>query len=186
MKCCEVSLRIIRGFLRVIDTLSYWTGGVIRWLGVAIIVTIFYEVVARYVFNAPTFWSYDMAYFLGASYMMLAGCYVTLVKGHVRIDALFARFPRKLQLWIDTVLTVVMFFPLWIMVTPRAWKAFIKAWTIGETSSITRWYAPLWPVRLIIALGLTLLLLAGISWFIKTIYELRTGKELRSGMEESR
>lgn len=164
--------------------MSYWTGRISSWLAVALILTIFYEVVSRYFFNAPTIWAFDMAYYLGGSFIVLGACYVTLVKGHVRIDVLSMRFPRKVQLWIDTIFTVVLFLPLWGFVIYRAWKMFIIAVERGQKSDLTYWYPPIWPLRLTIALGLTLLVLAGVSWLIKSVYELRRGKELGTGLEE--
>lgn len=177
-------MRVILCILQALDLSSYWAGRIFSWLCLAIILVIFYEVISRYFFNAPTFWGYDIAFYLGASFLVLGVCYVTLVKGHVRIDVLSMRFPRKLRLWIDIVFTVVLFLPLWGIVTQRGWKMFIIAWTRGQTSDLGYWYPPLWPVRLTVAVGLTLLLIAGISWLIKTIYELRTGKEVQTGLEK--
>ena len=173
----------MRGLVKAIDMSSYWTGRICSWLVVAIILVIFYEVVSRYFFNEPTLWSYDMAYYLGGSFLVLGACYVMLVGGNVRIDPFYAKFPRKVQLWIDIIFTVGIFLPLWGIVTPRAWKMLIIAVERGQRASVGYWYPILWPIRLTIALGLTLLLIAGISWLIKLIYELRTGKELRTGYE---
>ncbi|MFC1992182.1 TRAP transporter small permease subunit [Chloroflexota bacterium] len=176
-------MRIIRNILYGLDLSSYWTGRIFSWLAIAIIVNIFYEVIARYFFDAPTLWGYDMAYYLGGSFITLGACYVTLVKRHVRIDVFYMRFPRKIQLWIDTIFTVVFFSPLWVALTYISWKRFAIAVKSGELSIVGFWYPPLWPIRLTVALGMTLFVIAGISWLIKTIYELRTGSEIQTGLE---
>lgn len=174
---------IIRTLVRGLDLLSYWSGRVFCWLVVAIIVSISYEVVARYFFNAPTFWSYDMAYYLGGSFLLLGACYVTLVKGHVRIDVFSMRFPPKLRLWIEIIFTLIFFMPLWGFLIKFSWSKFALAWKIGELSDVGFWMPIIWPIRLTVALGITLLFLANISWLIKCIYELKTGNELHVGLE---
>ena len=51
----------MRAFLRIVDTLSEWAGHLAAWLyfGIGFIVT--YEVIMRYMFNAPTIWVDDVA-----------------------------------------------------------------------------------------------------------------------------
>ena len=176
-------MRVIRGLVRACDLTSYWTSRTASWIVLAIIFAIAYEVVTRYFFRYANFWAYDTAWYLGATFIVLGGCYVTLVSGHVRIDVLSTRFPRKLRLWIEVIFIVIFFMPLWSILTKKGWELFHRAVEKGEVSELTYWWPPLWPVRLTVALGLTLLLIAGVSWLIKTIYELRTGKELRSGLE---
>jgi TRAP-type mannitol/chloroaromatic compound transport system permease small subunit len=69
------------------------------------------------------------------------------------------------------------------MMTHQGWRLLVRAIERKEVSELSYWWPPLWPVRLTVALGITFLLIAAISWIIKCIYELRTGKELKSGLE---
>ena len=72
--------------IRWIDTCSLWIGRVVCVLTVPLFTIMIYEVVARYVFTAPTVWVYDMSRFLyGALFMLGAG--YALSKGiHIRAD----------------------------------------------------------------------------------------------------
>ncbi len=50
-----------------------------------------WEVVARYCFNAPTVWAYDMTFMLYGTFFMLGSAYTLLRGGHIRTDSLYAQ-----------------------------------------------------------------------------------------------
>ena len=52
----------INRYLRFQDGLSDWVGRVTAWLTLGIIGVLLYEVVARYVLNAPTVWGLFFAF----------------------------------------------------------------------------------------------------------------------------
>ena len=92
--------------IRWIDTCSLWIGRVVCVLTVPLFTIMIYEVVARYVFTAPTVWVYDMSRFLyGALFMLGAG--YALSKGiHIRADFIYRNFPVKMQGMIDASLFI--------------------------------------------------------------------------------
>ena len=47
-----------------IDLFSKWTGNIVCWIAVPLVLTMVYEVLARKLFTAPTMWAYDMSRFL--------------------------------------------------------------------------------------------------------------------------
>ena len=48
----------------LIDTFSKWTGNIVCWILMPLILAMTYEVFARKLFLAPTIWAYDMSRFL--------------------------------------------------------------------------------------------------------------------------
>lgn len=48
-----------------------------------------YEVVARYLFRAPTPWAFDLSYMLYGTIFMMAGAYTLSRDGHVRGDFIY-------------------------------------------------------------------------------------------------
>ncbi|MDP6577305.1 MAG: TRAP transporter small permease subunit [Dehalococcoidales bacterium] len=166
------------GILKGLDYLVDRTGRVMAWLVVLIILTMTYEVVSRYVFDAPTFWSFDITYMLGAVLFLFSAPSVLLHRGHVRVDLFYARFSTKLKTLIDVVLTPLLFFPALGILTQQAWRAAFRALEVGETSMFGIWEPTTIPLRFAIALGFSLLSLAGICWFLRGILLLSTRKEL--------
>ena len=72
--------------IRVIDTFTDLTGSLIAWLSVPLVVAVAYEVFARYLFNAPTIWSFDLTYMLYGALFMLGAAYALHKGAHIRTD----------------------------------------------------------------------------------------------------
>ena len=57
-----------------IDLFNLRVGQIACWLTVPVFASMFYEVIARHFFNAPTMWAYDISrMFAGAMFMLGAG-----------------------------------------------------------------------------------------------------------------
>lgn len=86
------------------DLASTWLDRAIVWLGkklslIFAIVAIIgcYEVVRRYVFNAPTFWVHETATFLGASLFIFGGLYAFATDKHVRVVLIYDHLSERGQ-----------------------------------------------------------------------------------------
>lgn len=61
----------------------------LSWGFLAIVLMMTYEVVARYGFNAPTFWAHEIAGILAAIAFIFGGAYCMADRAHLRIDFLY-------------------------------------------------------------------------------------------------
>ncbi len=163
--------------MKAINQFTERVGMVVSYISVALIVVISYEVGARYIFNAPTFWSYDLSYMIGGGFWVLSAAYAILHNTNVRVDVIYVRLHRKWQLVLDTVLTVLFFFPMWIVILRGS---VIHTWTaivLNERSSIGHWAPSMIPFRLVGLLAVILILIQGVSWFVTNIRGLASGEE---------
>ena len=79
----------MRGFVRAIDTVSRFFGAISAVLVITLVVLMLYDVVLRYVMNAPTTWGNDMnTWLMGASFV-LSIAYAMSTDSHVRVDLLY-------------------------------------------------------------------------------------------------
>ena len=164
--------------VRLIDGFTDATGNAIAWLNVPLVLVVSYEVIARYAFDAPTIWSFDLTYMLYGTIFMLGAAY-TLHKGaHIRTDFFFERWSVRTRGWIDSIAYVVFFFPALIILLSVSGSEGWYAFEIGETSEQTPWRPILWPFKMVVPLACFLLLIQGVSETIKSIYAARTGTEL--------
>jgi TRAP-type mannitol/chloroaromatic compound transport system permease small subunit len=164
--------------VRVIDKFTDTTGTWIAWLNVPLVAVVAWEVIARYAFNAPTIWSFDLTYMLYGTIFML-GCAYALHKGaHIRTDFFFEKWSVRTKGWIDSVAYLVFFFPsiftFLVVSGGEGWYAY----EIGETSEQTPWRPILWPFKMVVPLACLLLLIQGVSETIKSVWAARTGIEL--------
>ena len=171
-----VSLHI--RIVRAIDKFTDFTGTLVAWLNVLLVLVVSYEVISRYAFGAPTAWSFDLTYMLYSTIFMLGAAYALHKGAHVRTDFFFENWSIRTQGTIDSVAYIVFFFPslfVFLIVSGHeAWYAF----DIGETSEQTTWRPILWPFKAVVPLTCLLLLIQGLSETIKSVYAARTGIEL--------
>lgn len=165
-------------FVRAIDRFTDATGTLIAWLNVPLMAVVVYEVAARYLFGAPTTWSFDLTYMLYGAVFMLGAAYALHKGAHIRTDFFFERWSVRTRGAIDAIAYIVFFFPslaLFLIVSGgEAWYAF----EIGETSEQTPWRPILWPYKAVIPLTCLLLMIQGISETMKSLYAARRGVEL--------
>jgi TRAP-type mannitol/chloroaromatic compound transport system permease small subunit len=164
--------------IKVVDTFSEWSGKAVAWLILPLVGSLTYEAFARYLFNAPTLWAFDVSYMLYAALFML-GAHYTLLKGaHIRTDMLWEKFSPRTKGRIDAIAYIFFFFPAMILLlyasVDEAWHAF----QMGELSEQTAWRPILWPFKAIVPVTSLLLLVQGVSELLKSLYAARTGQFL--------
>jgi TRAP-type mannitol/chloroaromatic compound transport system permease small subunit len=164
--------------VRIIDKFTDATGTLVAWLNVPLVLAVTYEVFMRYLFNAPTIWSYDVAYMLYGTIFMLGSAYALHKGAHIRTDFFFEKWSIRTKGWIDTIAYVVFFFPGIFLFLVVSWSEGVYAFSIGETSEQTPWRPILWPFKMVVPLACFLLLVQGISETIKSVWAARTGIEL--------
>lgn len=164
--------------VRAIDAISEWSGRLFAWLVIPLMCGTTYEVIARYVFNAPTIWAYDMAYMLYGSHFMLGAAYTLLKGGHIRTDIFYQNWSPRRQGLVDALLYLLLFFPgmfffLWMGAQEAA-----HSWAIGERSDASPWRPVVYPLKAALPLGALLLLIQGVSEFIKSLHLALRGRPL--------
>ena len=73
---------------------------------IAVVVTI-YDVVRDVLFSAPTVWVYDVVTTAIAVAFLIGGSYALARREHIRITALYDRYPRRIQLSLDIVTSIL-------------------------------------------------------------------------------
>jgi TRAP-type mannitol/chloroaromatic compound transport system permease small subunit len=164
--------------IRAIDKFTDNTGTLIAWLNLPLVLAVTYEVFARYLFNAPTEWAFDITYMLYSTIFMLGSAYALHKGAHIRTDFLFEHWSVRTRGLIDSIAYLVFFFPSLIVFFVVSWNEGWYAFTIGETSEQTPWRPILWPFKMVVPLTCLLLMIQGISETIKSFYGAKTGIEL--------
>ena len=165
-------------FVRMIDKFSDTTGTWVAWLNVPLVLAVSYEVIARYIFNAPTIWSFDVTYMLYGTVFMLGSAFALHKGAHIRTDFFYDKWTPRTKGWVDSVSYIALFFPalivFFVVSANEAWYAF----SISETSEQTPWRPILWPYKMVIPLAVLLLLIQGVSETIQSVWAARPGIEL--------
>jgi TRAP-type mannitol/chloroaromatic compound transport system permease small subunit len=158
--------------VRVIDSISEYSGLVIRWLCLALVLVLCFEVTARYVFNAPTMWASDSASMMGGAIAAVGWAYTHRHGGHVRVDVFYNHLSSRGQAILDITLSLIFFFPLILALAYISWDRMWFAWEMGEVMARSNWYPITGPIRTLVVLGLCLFALQGVAQFIRDIHRL--------------
>ncbi len=176
-------MSVLDRLLAAIDFVSEWSGKAIGYLLLPIIGVMVFEVVSRYVFNAPTIWSTDVVIFLGGTLFIIGGSYTHYVRGHISVDNLYVMLPPRWQ----TVTRVVLHFPLFALyIGVLLWEGTEMAWDslIENEHTGSLWNPVVWPFKLMVPLGALLILLQGVAQFVRDVLALVTGEDLAAGPAE--
>jgi TRAP-type mannitol/chloroaromatic compound transport system permease small subunit len=161
--------------IRVLDFISAWSGKIVSWLVLVFTLVLGYEIVMRYVFNAPTKWAFDISYMLGGSYFWLGEGYTYLKKKHVRIDIFYRNFSARKKAIVDIGFALIFFFPLWGVLLYYLIPYVYLSWAIEERSMQGYWMPILYPFKTVMPVGVLLLLLQGLAEFLRSVLVLTRG-----------
>jgi TRAP-type mannitol/chloroaromatic compound transport system permease small subunit len=164
--------------IRAVDRWTDWTGTLFSWLSVPLVLAVTYEVTARYLFNAPTIWAFDVTYMLYGALFMLGAAYALHKGAHIRTDFFWEQFSVRRKGMIDSVAYVLFFFPGFAILLFLSFEETLYAWRIQETSDQSAWRPMMWPFKATVPLACLLLLVQGFSEFLKSLYMARYGIEL--------
>ena len=90
---------------RPMDRLSVFLGRVTMMLIILLTAVMLYEVLLRYVFEAPTIWANELSLWLAGFVFLCAGLYAMQQRSHIRIFLLYDMCPRWLQRTFDCIST---------------------------------------------------------------------------------
>lgn len=156
--------------VRLIDTLSEWSGKLVSLLVFPLVAVLGVEVFARYLFQSPTFFAYDMTYMLYGAIFMLGAPYTLLYKGHIRTDVFYHKFTPRVQGTLDAAMYLLLYLPGMLFFLIFGAEYAYSSWVIAERGSLTFWRPPIYPYKAIIPLTALLLLLQGASELVKSLH----------------
>jgi len=170
--------RSLLTIIRIIDRFTDFTGMIVALIAIPLVAAVAYEVVARYVFNAPTTWVFDLTYMLYGALFMLGAAFALHKGAHVRTDFFWDKYSTRTKGIIDSISYVVFFFPAFAILGYIGLHEALYSFNLGEQSDQSPWRPLLWPFKAVVPLACLLLVVQGISELIKSIYAARTGIEL--------
>ena len=162
---------MLSAIIKGIDTLIEKQGQLTSFLIVPLALIVLYEVMMRYLFNAPTTWGFEATTFAYGMHFMLGLSFMENAQGHVRVDIIVSRLPKKVQAVIMIVTYLVIFMPVYVLMTLAATKYAYTSTVSGELNS-TSWAPPIWPFKIVMAISFFFLVIQGLSTMLKWVRSL--------------
>ena len=153
---------------------TVWGEFVGFWIFV-ITAIICYEVIARYIFNAPTIWAAHLAQQVFGGFIVMGGAYALIHGAHTRMDLIYNRLPGDRARAILDIFTSSLFFifviVLLVQMIPYVWHATLMDRKIHSWI----WDAREWPMLWCIPVASFLLLIQGIIVFVRNVAKASRG-----------
>src|SRR5690606_14411424 len=86
---------MLNALTRFVNGVSWCASQLASVAAAVLTISMVYEVFARYVFDAPTVWAFDIAYMANGAVFLLGVAYVLREDAHIRIDVLRNRLPAR-------------------------------------------------------------------------------------------
>jgi len=166
----------MKAIVRLIDTVSEYTGRTALWLSIALVLVLTYETTARYVFNSPTQWAFETSYMIGATLAVLGWSYTHRHRGHIRVDVFYTRLPARGKAIVDVASSFIFLFPLLTVLIYTAYTSMMFSWKLHEKLTESSFLPPAGPIKTVLLLGICLFALQCIAQFIRDIYVLTRNK----------
>ena len=162
--------------IRVIETLSEWSGRLVAWLSGALVLLICYDVTMRYLFNQTAVWMQELEWHLFAAMFLLGMAYTLKADAHVRVDVWYTRLSARRQAWVNLLGTLLFLLPFCYLVIDRSWNFAMSGYRMGESSPDPGGLPARWLIKFTVPLGFALLLLQGVAEALKAIRVIRNSK----------
>ena len=163
------------GFITFADKLSAWFGKTFGWLIILMTFGMSYEVLVRYLFNAPTPWALDLSFIMYGTMFMMGGAYTLSRGGHVRGDFLYRTWRPATQAKVDLVLYFLFFFPGILALVFTGFKYAGRSWSYTEVSVNSPAGIPIYQFKSVIVAAGLLLLIQGIAQVFRCIICIKQG-----------
>ena len=162
--------KAIRLFVRYVDAVNRVFGLIAMYLVYGMIAILFYSTISKNFFE-PSLWTLEMAQFAMVTYYLLGGGYSMQTGDHVRMDLLYSRWSDRTKAIVDAVTILFLIFYLCLLLFGGI-SSTRYAIQYGE-ESYSAWAPPMAPIKVIMCVGITLMLLQVIATFFKDLAKAR-------------
>ncbi|MCT4558930.1 MAG: TRAP transporter small permease subunit [Pelagimonas sp.] len=168
-------MSLLKRYIALVDRINRAIGRVAMYGIFVLMAVLLWSSISKTFFN-PSLWTLEMAQFLMVGYYILGGPYSIQMGSNVRMDLLYGEWSARRKAAVDIVTVCFLIFYLGVLL----WGGIDSteySFKYGGERSPTAWRPYMWPIKVVMCVGITLMLLQAISELFKDILRLR-GEEV--------
>ncbi|MEC3861166.1 TRAP transporter small permease subunit [Mesobacterium sp. TK19101] len=162
---------VLRGYIARVDRVNRLIGRAVMYGIFGMMAILLWSSVSK-TFFVPSLWTLEMAQFAMVAYFILGGPYSLQMGSNVRMDLFYGEWSDRRKAAVDTVTVLFLIFYLGVLLWGGI-DSTIYSFQYGGERSPTAWRPYLWPIKVIMVVGIILMLLQAISELFKDILRLR-------------
>ncbi len=159
----------------LLNRFSDLLGKLAAFLFILLIFNVFYDVVARYLFNDVSIGMQELEWHLFAAMFMLGVPYTLRAGGHVRVDLIYERLSVKNKALIDLFGVLLLLLPFTLLVGYYGVGFAREAYALGETSADPGGLPYRWLIKAVIPFSFFSMAISGLAMLLRSI-NILTGK----------
>jgi TRAP-type mannitol/chloroaromatic compound transport system permease small subunit len=160
----------IMSYVRLVDRLNRRIGRIVMY-GIFVMMAILLWSSISKTFFLPSLWTLEMAQFAMVAYYILGGPYSIQLGSNVRMDLFYGDWTPTRKAWFDAVTIFFLIFYLGVLLYGGL-SSTSYSLEYGERSA-TAWRPYMWPIKVIMCIGILLMLLQAVAEFFKDIARIR-------------
>ncbi len=158
--------------VRRLDAINEYTGRVVAWLALAMVLVQFTVVILRYVFAVGFIPLQESVWYLHGLLFMLGAGYTLLHDQHVRVDIIYRGASPRYQALVDLFGVLVLLLPVCIVTWWLSWGYVANAWRVHEGSAELSGLPYIYLLKTVILIFVVLLTIQGVSLALKSLLTL--------------
>jgi len=124
----------LSGLMRKLDLLSEWTGNLISWLTLIMVLVTFTIVVMRYLFNVGNIALQESVIYMHSFIFLLGAAYTLKHDGHVRVDIFYRPLGERGKAIINLIGVLFLLLPVSGFILYISWDYVASSWALKEGS----------------------------------------------------
>lgn len=161
----EHALHLLQQLSDKLGQLSRFTGKLVSWLVLAMVLLVSYDVTMRYFFLSGSIALQEMEWHLFSLIFLIGAAYTLKHDDHVRLDLIYKSkyMNDERRAWVNLLGSLFLLIPFCILIIATAWPFVYQSYIHLEGSPDPGGLPYRWILKASIPLGFTLLLLQGVS-----------------------
>jgi TRAP-type mannitol/chloroaromatic compound transport system permease small subunit len=162
--------RIISQYVAFVEAVNYRLGRIVMY-GIFLMVGVLLWSSISKTFFSPSLWTLEAAQFVMVAYYILGGPYSLQLGSNVRMDLFYEPWSERKKAWVDafTVFFLIFFLGVLLWGGIESTQYSIE---YGERS-YSSWRPYMWPIKVIMCIGIFLMILQATCELIKDIARIR-------------
>ena len=162
--------------IRKLEAIADFTGRLVAWATLLMVLVTFAVVVLRYAFNTGWIAMQESITYLHAAVFMLGAAYTLKHDGHVRVDIFYQKFSAKGRAWVNLLGTVLLLYPLMIFIIWISWDYVSESWKVVEGSREAGGLPGVFLLKTLLLLMPVAVMLQGLALMLRSLNIIR-GKQ---------
>lgn len=168
-------MQLARRYIMLVDRFNRWIGRIVMY-GIFVMMGILLWSSVSKAFFLPSLWTLEMAQFAMVAYYILGGPYSIQMGSNVRMDLIYGEWSDRRKAQVDAITVLFLITYLGVLLWGGI-DSTIYSFQYGGERSPTAWRPYLWPIKVIMCIGIFLMLLQALSELLKDILRIR-GEEI--------